>query len=566
MAVAKVSEQSVRALADPRSFERGRAYFTAGRVRRFTVDGTSVTATVAGTSVYQVRLDVARRGLAARCSCPYGKEGVFCKHCVATALAWLDAGGEVDEARAQPVPDERLREFLLDQDRAWLVDELLAAARADRALRARLDVAAGAEARTAYDARALRARLERAIEIGDFVHYGSAHSYVQGVDDALDEVAGLVGAGFPDAAVKLVEYALELLDGAAWQVDDSDGGIGDAIGRAEEIHLAACAAGEPDPVALAESLVARALASDYEVFLNVLPDYEPILGPTGMARYRELIESTWRDLPPAEPHDYSGRRFVVNYLMEQLAESTGGADALIEVLSRNVTSGADVLRIAERLCADGRDGEALDWLERGLAEFPPDQRLRSLAADCHLRAGRQAEAGELLWANFAERPTLDCYVALREATGQRFPAWRERAIELLRAQPSASARFNPLPYPRGAGHSTLVEVLLWEGDSDAAWQAAKDGGCRDDLWLRLARDRASAQPEDAIPILLAAADQAIGHKNRDFYRIAARLLSEARPLFIRCDRAADFESRLAELRAEHRAKRALREELDKAGL
>jgi hypothetical protein len=90
-----------------------------------------------------------------------------------------------------------------------------------------------------------------------------------------------------------------------------------------------------------------------------------------------------------------------------------------------------------------------------------------------------------------------------------------------------------------------------------------DGGCHDDLWLRLARDRAATHPAHAIPILLAAADQAIDHKNRDSYRVAAGLLVEARTLFTRDE---DFESHLAALRTAHRPKRALREELDKAGL
>ena len=566
MATVEVTERSVRNVADTRSFERGRAYFAAGQVRRFTIDGTSVTATVDGTSVYRVRLDITAGGLTGRCSCPYGQDGVFCKHCVATALAWMDAGGEVGEPRARSVTDDRLREFLLGQDRAWLADELLAAAQADAVLRARLDVAAGVDARTAFDNRALRERLERAIEIGDFVDYGAAYSYFHGVEEALSEVARLVDVGFPDAALNLIEYALDLLEGAAGQVDDSDGGLREAIDRAEEIHLAACAAGKPDPVALAELLVGRALASDYEVFLNVLPDYEPILGPVGVARYRELVERAWQDQPPKKLHDYSSRRFVVTFLMERLAEATGGADALIEVLSHDVTSGYDVLRIAERLCSDDRDDEALEWLNRGLAEFPPETRLRSLAADCHLRAGRRAEAGELLWANFADRPSLASYTALHAATGEGFAPWRERAIELLRAQTAVSARFTLAPYQRPAGHSTLVEVLLWEGETEAAWRAAVVGGCRDDLWLRLARDRAAAHPDDAIPILLAAADQAIGHKNRDAYRTAGRLLAEAGRLFVESDRAEEFTSHLAALRTTHRPKRALREELDNAGL
>ncbi|MGH3588365.1 MAG: SWIM zinc finger family protein, partial [Pseudonocardia sp.] len=553
-------------LADARSFARGRAYLDAGRVRRLAVDGTTVTAVVDGTSAYRVRLAVTRAGLDGTCTCPYGSEGVFCKHCVAAALAWLDGGGELGEPCQQPVAARGLREFLLAQDTGWLTDELLRVAEADPLLRARLAVAAGAQAHDAYDDRALRTRLERAIQISDFVDYQEAYSYFRDVDEALTEVAELIDQGFADTAMHLAEYALELLEEAAQRVDDSDGGLRQAIGRAEEIHVDACSSGEPDPVWLAQRLVERALASDCEVFLTALPGYAPVLGSTGMARYRELVEAAWRALPPERPRDYDSGRFTATFLMERLAECEGGADALIEVLAKDVSSGYDVLRIAQRLCQDGRDDEALDWLARGLADFPPDSRLRSLAARCHLRGGRRAQACDLLWANFTDRPCLDNYVAVHDAAGERFPVWRDRALALLRGEPPTTARFSPLPRMRPAGHSTLVEVLLWEGDTEAAWQAATAGGCRDELWLRVARERAATHPADAIPILLAAADQAISHKNRGSYQVAARLLVEANSLFRRCDRQEDFESRLRALRAAHNPKRALREELDRAGL
>ncbi len=554
-----VSERSVRMLADGRSFERGQAYVAAGRVRRVEVDGTTVSATVDGTNVYRVRLEVIGSGLRGRCTCPYGSEGVFCKHCVAVALAWLAEGAEIGEPRPALVSDRRLGEFLLGQDPAWLVEQLVFAARTNPLLRARLDVAAGADAAAAYDLADLRERLARAIEIGDYVDYGGAYSYFEQIGGALNAVAELVHGGFPDAAVTLTEYALDLLEGAAGQVDDSDGGLREAIVRAEEIHLAACEAGGPDPVALAERLVERAVASEYEVFLDVLPDYELMLGPAGLARYRELVEQAWTALPPMKADDYSNRRFTVNHLMENLAETSGGADALIAVLARDMTSGYDALRIAERLCVDGRDEEALAWLERGMTEFEPDSRLRTLAAECHLRAGRVGRAGELLWSNFAECPGLGGYQALREGTGDDFPGWRERALTLLRSTP-------PLKDPWQPGRSLLVEILLLEDSIDAAWRAAVDAGCSQELWLRLARARAATHPADAIPVLLRAADRAIDGKNRDSYRTAAGLLREARPLFTHSDQDQHFLDHLAALRATHRPKRALREELDRAGL
>ncbi|XVV02646.1 hypothetical protein ACQPW3_35630 [Actinosynnema sp. CA-248983] len=51
-------------------------------------------------------------------------------------------------------------------------------------------------------------------------------------------------------------------------------------------------------------------------------------------------------------------------------------------------------------------------------------RLRDLAAETHLRAGGRDQAGELLWANFTDRPTLESFRVLKEATAEGFPPWR----------------------------------------------------------------------------------------------------------------------------------------------
>jgi uncharacterized Zn finger protein len=548
-----VSKGAVRKLTDAKSFERGEKYFAAGQVRRLTVDGTTVTASVDGTRVYRVRLDVTSTGLRGRCSCPYGAEGVFCKHCVAASLAWLEQGGEVGKPRSKPLSDKRLRLFLRGCDQEWLIDQLMAAAKSDKVLRARLAAAAGHE--QAFDDSDVRERLERAIDIPDFVDYAGAYGYFVHVGEALDDVERLVDGGFPDAAITLAEYALDLLESSAERVDDSDGGLSEAITRAQEIHLAACAAGAPDPVALAERLVTRALSSDHEVFLDAVSEYGEVLGATGLAQYRELVEQAWRELPPKKRNAYYDDRFVITHLMEGLAESTGGADGLVELLAKDVAGAYDVLRIAERLCADGRDDEALTWLDRGLADFEPDARLRALAADIHVRAGRRDRAGEMRWANLVDRPTAESYQALRDAVADDFPAWRDRALAVL-AKPS----------PWSQGRSTLVQVLLSEGEADAAWQAAVDGGCSDQLWLRLAGIRAESHPADAIPVLLRAADQAIELRNRDSYQQAARLLTQAKALFTRCARDDDFRDHLAAVRETHRTKWALRQELDRAHL
>ena len=90
--------------------------------------------------------------------------------------------------------------------------------------------------------------------------------------------------------------------------------------------------------------------------------------------------------------------------------------------------------------ADAQLSSEVSELSRGLADYEPDGRLRSLAADCHLRAGRREAALELLWANFEARPSLDAYQCLHSAAGDAMTAWRSKALALLRQQPRADAR------------------------------------------------------------------------------------------------------------------------------
>lgn len=82
-----LTQKSLRRLAGERSFERGRDYCADDLVRSLRFDGETIAATVAGTEAYRVKLWAEEGDLAYSCSCPFGQEGAFCKHCVAAGLA-----------------------------------------------------------------------------------------------------------------------------------------------------------------------------------------------------------------------------------------------------------------------------------------------------------------------------------------------------------------------------------------------------------------------------------------------------------------------------------------------
>ncbi len=74
-------------------------------------------------------------------------------------------------------------------------------------------------------------------------------------------------------------------------------GIAEALEKAQDVHLAACEAGTPDPAALAERLAGGALESGRGVFRDGPAKYARMLGAAGLARYRELLANA-----PARQH------------------------------------------------------------------------------------------------------------------------------------------------------------------------------------------------------------------------------------------------------------------------
>ncbi|HUY47414.1 MAG TPA: hypothetical protein VMV92_17070 [Streptosporangiaceae bacterium] len=213
--------------------------------------------------------------------------------------------------------------------------------------------------------------------------------------------------------------------------------------------------------------------------------------------------------------------------------------------------------------------EALDWLSRGRAAFGDgDRRLADLAADLHHRAGRHGQATDIAWERFTAGPSLSMYQRLHEfavAAGD-WPDRRQAALELLRAQPTVgAARSGPL-WAQPPGHSILVEVLLWEEDADAAWEAAQHGGCTRRHWLAVARARAGQHPADAIPVLEQEILHTIEGAKRSAYRAAAELAKELRGYAERADRSAEFAAWIRKVRTDNTRRRALQNEFDLARL
>lgn len=82
--MANLTEKTIAALSDPKSFERGMKYYHQGRVSNYRENDNELEATVLGTREYNVAINLADLDMS--CDCPFAEIGNVCKHIVAVLL------------------------------------------------------------------------------------------------------------------------------------------------------------------------------------------------------------------------------------------------------------------------------------------------------------------------------------------------------------------------------------------------------------------------------------------------------------------------------------------------
>ena len=566
-----MNDAVIRRLAGDRSYQRGVEYYRHGHVESFEEDAGRVRAVVRGNDDYTVELSSDEGLLDYSCDCPHGSEGAFCKHCVATALACLHRPAELVQAeRREKVKEVTLadaKKILLAEKKEEIVGTLLEWAKTDDRLRKRLILHAARRSGAGTGVAEIQKAFDKAVRVRHFVHYREMPSYARGMDDAIDSVEQLLRDGQPVDVIELCESALRSLTAALGSVDDSDGYMGGFRDRLVDIHYRACEEARPEPVALAGRLFHWELHNDFDVFFGAAYRYADILGPKGMEAYRKLAAAEWKKVPARTANDRTsdwGNHFRITRIMETLARLSGDPEALVAVMSRNLSHAYNYLRIAEIYHENGQHDKALEWAEQGLKAFPErtDRRLREFAAEEYHRRRRHDDAMNLMWAAYVGHPGLERYRTLEQHANKagNWKEWRERALLEIRNRIESAGRENRKQnrlrwMQLDDDHSPLVEIFLYEHEVEAAWREAQLGGCSAALWLRLAEEREGDHPEDAVPIYLQQAEVSVTTTRNSHYDDAVDLLVKAAALMNRMGRSAEFVSQLESLRLKYKRKR-----------
>lgn len=573
-----ITRNNLKKFAGTTAFQRGEEYFASGFVERLNTAGQKVSARVIGTETYRVKLwpDGSDDDLRYDCTCPRAADGYFCKHCVAVGLAWLaelqveSASGQSKAKKKRRDPWQDIRDYLALQKPGALIDLVLETAQRDDRLYQSLSLKAERAEAGSNIQQIFRKAINKATRIHGFVDWREADDFAGDLEQLVESLEELLNPDSAGMLVELLEYAIERIEDAMQNIDDSNGEVGGIVDSLGDLHIKACELAQPESCALAERLFRMEMTLPIGICSFSATTYGHVLGEQGLRRYRELASEEWQKLNPKKGGDrFEDHRWRITRIMESLAEASGDVEGLVTIKARNLTSAYDYFTIAEIWAKAGQDDKALEWAERGLQAFPkaPDNRLRDFLVAAYLQRKRNEEALQLTWVQFEERATLEHYQKLHRVAKQ-LEVWRERAlawvVEVIARNAAATDRWNPKPSI--PNYTLRVAIALWENDLDAAWTAVNAGACNRDQLIALAGKLEPKRGNDAISLYRRIIPVIIGQTNNSAYADAVKLIRKIGDIMNAQQRDREFGCYLTDLRVRFKPKRNFIKLLDGIGI
>lgn len=597
-----ISRHTLKLLAGGRPFYRGEEYYNDGLVSSLAIDQDRATARVRGTKTYKCELRASGESIQGHCTCPAFEDAGFCKHLVAVGLAIIEppeskeavepdirdeirphedrARRRSQKARQESVSVEEIREYLSNLSREKLVETLIHQAMNDSALlRAlRLEILAGrateAESKKERNPKkvveSIKTAIDHGVEVeGDYDEWPDEYETAPPLQELLKKIKALLKEGMAAEVVELSEYFIAALEPILERFHEGHL-LCEMLDELQEVHFEACKKTKPDPEALARRLFRWELTSGWGVFDNGAAKYQTILGENGLTAYKKLAQAEWDKIPAKKERSYAydtdRTRRRISEIMEHLAKLAGDVEAEVAVLTKDLSSGWQYLKIAEVYASHKMRDKAIEWAEKGLKAFRdrPDGRLRELLATEYHRLKRHDDAMTLIWAEFTDHPSLERIKLLKQHADrtESWSSWRKKAIDHIQAEIKKLKAARPgSPYSmgyswdRGCNSSLLIEIYLWEKDIESAWRQARSGGASPQLWYQLAGMREKTHPGEAAEAYQHIVEDEVARGGNDSYRDAVKLVAKIQSLLKEAKREKEFPAYLDEVRTSFKPKR-----------
>ncbi len=586
----ELTESDVRRWTDERSFGRGRGYFRGGYILNPRRQGDTLKARCQGSrpQPYRVEITLGPDGIASgECSCPVGAGG-HCKHGVALLLTWLhqpDAFLAVEdmetnlERRSKAELVALIRRML---DRYPDLETLL-----------ELPIVGEGEP-PPVDADVIRRQARNAFSGIGYDDWGATYGIARQLLELVeigDDYAGR--ESWRDAATIYQIVAQETLEHYG-MVHDEEGYFHPVVNGCVE-GLGECLKATEEDVQ--REVLLRALFDVYRWdvdFGGVDMGYQApsIILEQATPEEKQQVAGWVRAAMPAGEswsdnyHRRAYGRFLLSLEKDRLddeaflricRETRRWRDlvdrllALGRVEEAAATAGEvgdyELLRLADVFVSHDH-ADLAEELIRERAPTSRDSRLTVWLKERARERGDLAEALTLAKELFWQRPAVSGYQELRDLALRRAQG---RLLSLERWNELRTATLARLA--NDERYRLLTEIHLEEGKVDRALETV--GQMRGSAWggwgsgrlsIRVAQAAEESRPREAIRIYVERAEQLIAARGRGNYAEAARYLCRVRDLYHRLDEPKTWEDFIADLREQNRRLRALKDELNKAGL
>jgi len=576
----RLTEAQVRALANDKSFARGKDYYLDGAVSETTRQGLQLRGQCAGSEYepYEISVTLAARDIAdTSCTCPYEYGGI-CKHIVALLLTYAHQ----PQAFRAIAPVEAM---LKNRSKEELIAMISNMAKQDPRLLPLVELAATAQdakAGKAVDTAAIRKSARRALQYNDWDHLSSRK--IEKELRALGQIAeplvkanDWLNAGRVYHA--LLDETVSGYDDIIQQVDE-DGAIAvvvDEFAQALGKCLDKSDVDSPMRREWLETLL-DAFAKDIEIggidFASSAPD---IIIKYASDEEWQWIEARVRTLAAGsrdwgreqfvgfltEGLDHRGRKSEGDRLIREMGTPKQQAQLLVKErrIEEAVRLMTDIIKskpglvtpFADMLLEAKAKQAALDFVmaHDDSRSWQRDQWL----ANYYRRHGTPQEAVAAQKTVFINRPSVEQFKHL-QAVSRKTKNWPETRADVL-ADLERAKRFD-----------TLVEIALHEGEVARAleWLPRATGWSVAHMRMKVAEAAAKDFPHEAIRLYLENVEREIAGRTRGSYNAAASTLKKVKPLFIKLHTEAAWAEHVNFLREAHKRLPALQDELRKARL
>lgn len=461
--------------------------------------------------------------------------------------------------RGSSVPNAaKIRKFLSAADNDYLVDLLMGTFRDSPRTKQKILMDMVDRSDGAADIAAYRGMIKKTLGSNTFIDYYKMHLYAKNARELIERIGGLLNRNQAADARELAEYAIENVVDTTSQSDNSDGYMTELVSSLLDIHLTACRAAPPDPLHLARKLFEWDMSTIMDISYSDADDddeYKEILGETGRAEFRRLVEEAWAGIQSGSGDRVS--KFRLTELMESFAVEDGDFEELIALQKRNATSGHGYWNVTRTYLSVHQFDQAIAWLESGLRTLAPEHHwlIRTHLITVHQKVGDHDKAMEIAWENFSSSKGYQGYGILREVAlvSGDWHAVRTKALAEIKSnlieqkKRSTSSYFRP-------DFSDLVRIYLEEDELESAWQSAQEGGCGNQLALRLADLREEKHPEESLRIYRAQFENQILNASGD-YRAEVGLLQAINRVMKRLGRGGEFTLYLAKFTEEYKRRK-----------